>query len=121
MAEARSIQRFEGSCFCSRRTQWDFNRLWLESCWNEEYLWDDRQSGAQIFSHYAKAPDDLIVTRDTSFFKAYWYLQTNERWSAETGPMTHVTWRRRGERVKCLILLAVLVLRVRYSRKKIAK
>jgi hypothetical protein len=26
------------------------------------------------FSHDAKAPNDLIVTRDTSFFKAYRYL-----------------------------------------------
>jgi len=53
---------------------WDFNRLWLGSCWNEEYLWGDRQSGAHLFSHDAKAPDGLIVTRDTSFFKAYCYL-----------------------------------------------
>ena len=53
---------------------WDFNRLWLGSYWNEEYLWDDRQSSADLFSHDAKAPNGLIVTRDTSFFKTYCYL-----------------------------------------------
>jgi hypothetical protein len=71
---AHSIQRFEGSRFCSRRTLWGFNRLWLGSYWKEEYLWGDRQSGAHLFSHSGKAPDGLIVTRDTSFFKTYCYI-----------------------------------------------
>jgi len=32
-------------------------------------LWRDRQSGAHLFSHDAKAPDGLIVTPDGQFFK----------------------------------------------------
>jgi hypothetical protein len=46
----------------------------LEVVWKEEYLWADRQSGAHLFSHDAKAPDGLIVTRDTSFFKTCCHL-----------------------------------------------
>src|ERR1019366_7372566 len=33
--------------------------------------------GAHLFSHDAKAPDGLIVTRDTSFFTTYCYLIAN--------------------------------------------
>ena len=32
------IQRLEGSRFCSRRTLWDFNRLWSENYWKAEEL-----------------------------------------------------------------------------------
>jgi hypothetical protein len=53
---------------------WDFNRFWLGSYWKEEYLWDERQSWAHLFSHDAKATNGLMVTRDTSFFKTYCYL-----------------------------------------------
>jgi hypothetical protein len=64
----------QGSRFRSRRTLWDFNRLWFGSCWQKKHLWGDRQSGAHLSSHDAKAPDGLIVTRDRSFFKTYCYL-----------------------------------------------
>ena len=37
-------------------------------------MWDDRKSRAHLFSHGARAPNGLIVTRDTSFFKTYCYL-----------------------------------------------
>ena len=63
--EARPIQPFEVSRFCSRRTLWDLNRVWFGSCYKEEYLRGDRRVEDHTLTRRAKGSQQRVIVRET--------------------------------------------------------